>query len=124
MAPCHAAGAPRRRLGGARRSEHLFRRDCNGHPLRRRPRSLGADQIHCGITPLFCAGLSDLVHGEVIGLAKNPTEESVVGLLATSLDSRQRAAVDAALTDMHRPNVNAVAHRSRNHSVDSFAQRP
>jgi transposase len=55
--------------------------------------------------------LSDLVHGEVIGLAKDRTEASLAGLLTTCLDTRQRAAVDAVCTDMHRSYVNAVAHQ-------------
>jgi transposase len=52
--------------------------------------------------------LSDLVHGEVIGLAPDRTEESLAGLLTTRLDARQRAAVEAVCTDMHRPYLNAV----------------
>lgn len=44
-------------------------------------------------------------------LAKDRTEESLAGLLTTCLDARQRAAVDAVCTDMHRPYVNAVAHQ-------------
>ena len=52
--------------------------------------------------------LSDLVHGEVIGLAPERTEESLAELLTTHLDARQRAAVEAVCTDMHRPYLNAV----------------
>src|SRR5438094_4377175 len=37
-------------------------------------------------------------------------EESLAGLLTTRLDARQRAAVEAVCTDMHRPYLNAVAH--------------
>jgi hypothetical protein len=39
--------------------------------------------------------LSDLVHGDVIGLAKDRSEDSLVKLLTTCLDARQRAAVKA-----------------------------
>jgi transposase len=53
--------------------------------------------------------LSDLVHGEVIGLAPDRTEASLAGLLTTRLEARQRAAVEAVCTDMHRPYLNAVA---------------
>jgi transposase len=70
---------------------------------------LGADEIHRGKAQKFFTVLSDLVHGEVIGLAKDRTEASLAGLLTTCLDARQRAAVDAVCTDMHRPYVNAVA---------------
>jgi hypothetical protein len=46
--------------------------------------------------------LSDLVHGVVLGLAPDRTEESLAGLLTTHLDAWQRAAVTAVCTDMHR----------------------
>ena len=56
--------------------------------------------------------LSDLnVHGEVLGLANRPDGDQLGGLLTTCLDARQRAAVEAVCTDMHRPYVNAVAHQ-------------
>src|SRR5262249_21147604 len=57
----------------------------------------------------FYTVLSDLVHGEVIGLAPERTEDSLAGLLRTTLDARQRAAVEAVCTDMHRPYLNAIA---------------
>ena len=53
--------------------------------------------------------LSDLVRGEVIGLAQDRTEESLRTLLTTRLEARQRAAIDAVCTDMHRPYLSAVA---------------
>ena len=53
--------------------------------------------------------LSDLVRGEVIGLEKDRSEDSLRTLLTTRLDARQRAAVEAVCTDMHRPYLNAVA---------------
>jgi transposase len=43
-----------------------------------------------------------------MGLATDRTEESLAGLLTTHLDARQRAAVEAVCTDMHRPYLNAV----------------
>ena len=52
--------------------------------------------------------LSDVVHGEVIGLAKDRTRDSLAGLLTTCLDLRQRSAVEAVGTDMHQPYVKAV----------------
>lgn len=52
---------------------------------------------------------SDLVRGEIIGLAKDRSEDSLRTLLTTRLDARQRAAVEAVCTDMHRPYLNAVA---------------
>src|SRR5713101_4501566 len=95
----------------ARRAEHAFLAEWDSSRPRRRPRYLGADEIHRGKAQKFYTVLSDLVHGEVIGLAKDRTEESLAGLLTTCLDARQRAAVDAVCTDMHQPYVNAVAHQ-------------
>jgi transposase len=93
----------------ARRAEHAFLAEWDHTRPKRRPRHLGADEIHRGKAQKFYTVLSDLVHAEVIGLAKDRTEESLAGLLTTSLDARQRAAVKAACTDMHRPYLNAVA---------------
>ena len=76
---------------------------------RRRPRHLGADEIHRGKAQKFYTVLSDLIHGEVLGLARDHTEASLTGLLTTCLDARQRAAVEAVCTDMHQPYLNAVS---------------
>ena len=78
-------------------------------------RHLGADEIHRGKRQKFYTVLSDLVHGEVIGLAPDRTEKSLAGLLTTRLDARQRAAVEAVCTDMHRPYLNAAADVARGH---------
>ena len=110
MPTSHAAVRHGVSWGKARRAEHAFLREWDAHRPRRRPRHLGADEIHRGKAQKFYTVLSDLVHGEVLGLAKDRTETSLAGLLTTCLDARQRAAVDAVCTDMHRPYVNAVAH--------------
>jgi transposase len=94
----------------ARRAEKAFLTEWDRTRPKRRPRHLGADEIHRGKGQKFYTVLSDLVHGEVIGLAPDRTEASLAGLLATRLDARQRAAVEAVCTDMHRPYLNAVAH--------------
>ena len=111
MPTSHAAVRHGVSWGKARRAEHAFLREWDAHRPRRRPRHLGADEIHRGKTQTFYTVLSDLVHGEVLGLAKDRTETSVAGLLTTCLDARQRAAVEAVCTDRHRPSVNAVAHQ-------------
>ena len=108
MPTSHAAIRHGVSWGKARRAEHAFLRDWNQQRPRRRPRYLGADEIHRRNAQKFYTVLSDLVHGEVIGLAKDRTETSLAGLLTTCLDARQRAAVDAVCTDMHRPYLNAV----------------
>ena len=109
MPTSHAAVRHGVSWGKARRAEHAFLREWDDHRPRRRPRYLGADEIHRGTQQKFYTVLSDLVHGEVIGLAPDRTATSLAGLLTTSLDARQRAAVEAVCTDMHRPYVNAVA---------------
>lgn len=111
MPTSHAAVRHGVSWGKARRAEHAFLRDWDGQRPRSRARYLGADEIHRGKAQKFYTVLSDLVHGEVIGLAKDRTEDSLAGLLTTCLDARQRAAVEAVCTDMHRPYVNAVAHQ-------------
>src|SRR5712692_9793578 len=92
----------------ARRAERAFLTDWDRHRPRRRPRHLGADEIHRGKAQKFYTLLSDLVHGEVIGLAKDRSEDSLAGLLTTCLDAWQLAAVHAVCTDMHQPYVKAV----------------
>src|SRR6266702_3129742 len=76
---------------------------------KRRPRYLGADEIQRGKGQQYWTVLSDLVHGEIIGLSRDRTQESLSGLLKQELDNRQRASVHAVCTDMHHPYVNAVA---------------
>jgi transposase len=110
MPTSHAAVRYGVSWGKARRAEHAFL-DWDDQRPRRRPRHLGADEIHRGKAQKFYTVLSDLVHGEVIGLAKDRTEDSLAELLKTCLDARQRAAVEAVCTDMHRPYVNGVAHQ-------------
>jgi transposase len=111
MPTSHAAVRHGVSWGKARRAEHAFLHDWDRQRPRRRPRYLGADEIHRGKAQQFYTVLSDLVHGEVMGLAKDRTEASLAGLVTTSLNARQRAAVEAVCTDMHRPYVNAVAHQ-------------
>lgn len=109
MPTSHAAVRHGVSWGKARRAEHAFLCAWDGQRPRRRPRYVGADEIHRGKAQKFYTVLSDLVHGEVIGLAPDRTEASLTGLITTCLNPRQRAAVDAVCTDMHRPYMNAVA---------------
>jgi len=92
----------------ARRAEKAFLCEWDETRPRRRPRHLGADEIHRGKAQKFYTALSDLVHGDVLGLAPDRTEGSLTRLLTMCLDARQRAAVEAVCTDMHRPYLNAV----------------
>jgi transposase len=108
MPTSHAAVRHAVSWSKARRAEKAFLSEWDATRPKRRPRHLGADEIHRGKAQKFSTVLSDLVHGEVMGLAPDRTAASLAGLLTTCLDARQRAAVAAVCTDMHRPYVNAV----------------
>jgi transposase len=109
MPTSHAAVRHRVSWSKARRAERAFLAEWDRGRPRHRPRYLGADEIHRGKGQQFWTVLSDLVRGEVIGLEKDRTEASLRTLLTTRLDTRQRAAVEAVCTDMHRPYLNVVA---------------
>lgn len=101
----------------ARRAEAAFLADWDRARPRHRPRHLGADEVQRGKGQQYWTVLSDLVRGEVIGLAKDRTEDSLRTLLTTCLDARQRAAVTAVCLDMHRPYLNAVGDTIRHAEV-------
>ena len=109
MPTSHAAVRHRVSWSKARRAERAFLAEWDRGRPRHRPRYLGADEIHRGKGQQFWTVLSDLVRGEVIGLEKDRSEASLRALLTTRLDARQRAAVEAVCTDMHRPYLNVVA---------------
>lgn len=109
MATSHAAVRHGVSWGKARRAEKAFLEHWDRSRPRRRPRHLGADEIQRGRGQRYWTVLSDLVHGEVIGLARDRTQASLEGLLEEFLDARQRVAIKAVCTDMHRPYVAAVA---------------
>jgi len=75
MPTSHAAVRHGVSWGKARRAEHGFLLERDDHRPKRRPRHLGADEIHRGKAQKFYTVLSDLVHGEVIGLGKHRTED-------------------------------------------------
>ena len=92
----------------ARRAEQAFLAEWDTTRPKRRPRHLGVDEIQRGKGQQFWTVLSDLVRGEVIGLQKDRSEDSLRALLKDRLDARQRAAVQAVCMDMHRPYLNVV----------------
>jgi transposase len=108
MPTSHAAVRHAISWGSARRAERRFLERWDAGRPQRRPRDLGADEIQRGKGQHFWTVLSDVVHGEVLGLAKDRTEEALTGLLTTQRDARQRTAVEAVCLDMHRPYLNAV----------------
>lgn len=109
MPTSHAAVRHAVSWGTARRAERAFLEAWDRTRPKHRPRHLGADEIQRGKGQHFWTVLSDLVRGEIIGLAKDRSEDSLRTLLTTRLDARQREAVEAVCTDMHRPYLNAVA---------------
>lgn len=109
MPTSHAAVRHGVSWGKARRAERTFLAAWDATRPNRRPRHLGADEIQRGKGQRFWTVLSDVVHGEVVGLARERSEASLTTLLTGCLDARQRAAVDAVCIDMHRPYLNAVA---------------
>ena len=109
MPTSHAAVRHRVSWSKARRAERAFLAEWDRGRPKHRPRYLGADEIHRGKGQQFWTVLSDLVRGEVIGLEQDRSEASLRTLLTTRLDARQRAAVEAVCTDMHRPYLNVVA---------------
>ncbi len=108
MPNSHAAVRHGVSWGKARRAEKAFLADWDRTRPRKRPRHLGLDEILRGKGQQFWTVLSDVVHGEVIGLRKNRDEASATALLIQELTARERAAVTAVCTDMHRPYLNAV----------------
>ena len=109
MPTSHAAVRHAVSWGAARRAERAFLVAWDRMRPRRRPRHLGVDEIQRGKGHRFWTVLSDLVRGEVIGLQQDRTEDSLRTLLRDRLDARQRAAVEAVCSDMHRPYLNVVA---------------
>jgi transposase len=108
MPTSHAAVRHGVSWGKARRAETAFLATWDATRPKRRPKYLGADEIQRGKGQRYYTVLSDLVHAEVIGLARDRTEESLTRLLTGSLEARQRAAVEAVCLDMHRGYRNAV----------------
>jgi transposase len=95
----------------ARRAEKAFLRSWDRSRPRRRPCHLGADEVARGKGQRYWTVLTDLVHGQVIGLARDRTQESLGSLLENSLDARQRSAVEAVCIDMHRGYMNAISEK-------------
>jgi len=108
MPTSHAAVRHGVSWGKARRAEKAFLAEWDRTRPRRQPRHIGLDEIQRGKGQRFWTVLSDIVHGEVIGLRQDRTEAAATALLTEDLTVRQRAAITAACTDMHRPYLNAV----------------
>ena len=109
MPTSHAAVRHAVSWGTARRAERAFLEAWDRTRPKHRPRHLGVDEIQRGKGQHFWTVLSDLIRGEVMGLQQDRSEDSLRTLLQQRLDARQRAAVKAVCSDMHRPYLNVVA---------------
>jgi transposase len=94
--------------GAARRAELALLRCWDQHRLKRRPRYIGLDEIQRGKGQQFWTVLSDIVHGEVMGLHQDRSDASATALLTEALTPQQRGRIRAVCTDMWRPYLNAV----------------
>jgi transposase len=108
MPTSHAAVRHGVSWGKARRAEKAFLADWDRTRVKRQPRHIGLDEIQRGKGQRFWTVLSDVVHGEVIGLRQDRSEATATTLLTEDLTGRQRGAITAVCTDMHRPYLNAV----------------
>jgi transposase len=108
MPTSHAAIRHSVSWGKARRAEKGFLLAWDAARPKRRSRYLGADETQRGKGQHYWTVLSDLVHSEVIGLARDRDQAALTSLLTNSLDAHQRGAVQAMCTDMHQPYLAAI----------------
>jgi transposase len=76
--------------------------------VKRQPRPIGLDTIQRGKGQRFWTVLTDVVHGEVIGLRRDRSEATATAWLAKDLTGRQRGAITAVCTDRHRRYLDAA----------------
>jgi len=108
MPTSHAAVRHGVSWGKARRAETAFLAEWDRTRAKRQPRHIGLDEIQRGKGQRFWTVLSDVVHGEVVGLRQDRTEATATALLTEDLTGRQRAAIAAVCTDMWKPYLAAV----------------
>jgi len=108
MPTSHAAVRHGVSWGKARRAEKAFLADWDCTRVKRQPRHIGLDEIQRGKGQRFWTVLSDVIHGQVMGLRHDRSEATATALLTEDLTARQRGAITAVCTDMHRPYLNAV----------------
>src|SRR5207247_2906280 len=108
MPTSRAAGRHGVSWGEALRAEKALLAEWDRTRAKRQPRHIGLDEIHRGKGQRFWTVLSDVVHGEVIGLREDRSEAAAAALLTEDLTGRQRGAITAVCTDMHRVYLTAV----------------
>ncbi len=109
MPTSHAAVRHSVSWGKARRAEKAFLAEWDRTRAKRQPRHIGLDEIQRGKGQRFWTVLSDVVHGEVVGLRQDRTVATTTALLTEDLTGRQRGAIAAVCTDMWKPYLAAVA---------------
>ena len=80
MPTSHAAVRHGVSWGKARRAERAFLAEWDRTRAKRQPRLIGLDEIQRGKGQRFWTALSDVVHGEVIGLRQDRTEVATTAL--------------------------------------------
>jgi hypothetical protein len=103
MPTSHAAVRHGVSWGKAHRAEKVFLAEWDRTRMKRRPRHIGLDEIQRGKGQRFWTVVSNVVRGEVIGLRQDRSEDTATALRTEDLTARQRAAITAVCTDMHRP---------------------
>jgi transposase len=93
MPSSHAAVRHQVSWGTARRAEYGFLRRWDAQRPKRRPRYIGLDEIQRGKGQQFWTVLSDIVHGEVMGLRQDRSEDSATALLTGDPSRHSSAAV-------------------------------
>jgi transposase len=88
MPTSHAAARHGVSWGKARRAENAFLAEWDRTRVKRQPRHIGLDEIQRGKGQRFWTVLSDVVHGEVIGLRQDRSEATATALLAEGLTGR------------------------------------
>ena len=108
MPTSHAAVRHGVSWGKARRAEVALLADWDRTRPRHRSRHIALDEIQRGKGQRFWTVLSDIVRGEAIGLRQDRTKQTATTQLTDDLTARERAAITAVCTDMHRPYLRAV----------------
>jgi transposase len=88
MPTSHAAVRHAVSWSKARRAEVAFLAEWDRTHPRRRPRHIGLDEIQRGKGQRFWTVLSDIVHGEVMGLRQDRTEATAATVLTHELNAR------------------------------------
>jgi len=86
MPTSHAAVRHGVSWGKARRAELAFLADWDRRRPKRQPRHIGLDEFQRGTGQRFWTVLSDVVHGEVMGLRQDRSEATATALLTEDLD--------------------------------------